>query len=310
MTTNNTNNSTNQELTDFTVTRSVTPRNARQLPTLHYIVADDWIDKLGEKSFCLYLKLWTMVDRTEEFHKIKSTQTKMADRLNMSKPTLLKQLAPLYEYGLIELQEYEESQQKGNKPVNIVVHRHPQNNPDLAIQPLERVRDWSKRTEVKYEFTKKGGKPTHRKAPQGSKTEEPQEPQVQQVTTQEQPKENVAPVEPIIPVNIQDSLTSEEIEKLHRNNVDMVVLATWIEENKEKVSERDLKLVIDELCNYLEPVKNTAGAIGYIITNADKIRKRMIALETSKILEQSATNLSQNTNSAPKVAFYNWLEER
>ena len=307
MTTNTTNNSTNQELTDFTLTRSVTPRNARQLPTLHYIVADDWIDKLGEKSFCLYLKLWTMVDRTEEFHKIKQSQSRLATRLKISKPTLLKQLAPLYEYGLIELQEYEESKQTGNKPINIVVHRHPQNNPDLAIQPLEKVRDWSKRTEIKYEFTKKGGKPTHKTEPQGSKKVEPQEPQEPTNAPDNEPVQ-----EPItmVPSELQQYFTSEILEKLQHNQVDIGVLFKWVEENKDNVSERDINLVISELCNYLEPVKSTAGAIGYIMANADKIRKKLIAIELSKIAEQIPTDVSQNNISAPKVPFYNWLEER
>lgn len=269
-----------EELLDFTVSKSKTPRNARQLPTLHYIVADDWIDKLGEKSFCLYLKLWTMVDRTGEQHEIKTRQSKLIQRLGMSKSTFLRTLKPLYEYGLVDLQEYEGSKNEGNKPVNIIVHRNPQNEPTLAFEPIEKVRDWSTRTDVKYSFTKKGGRP--------KKVETPE-------------PEHVLDELPEDVINVLD----DNLDRLKDNKVDIEVLIQWIKDSKDKVAISDMILVIEQLASYVEPVKKTIGAITFTINNADKIRKALIKTEINKSAEESSSTHENRDTSF----YYNWLDD-
>jgi len=87
------------KMTTTTLSRSEQPRNFQDLPPLYFIAMDDWIEKIGEKSFILYLKLYTFVDRTGEEHCIKTRTSKLLDRLGMSKAKYYRLIAPLYEYG-------------------------------------------------------------------------------------------------------------------------------------------------------------------------------------------------------------------
>ncbi|WP_260288376.1 hypothetical protein [Peribacillus aracenensis] len=119
------------------------------LPILHYVVADDWIDKLGPKAFTSWLKFHTWVNRADEKindisqAKIPMSIEKVAEKLEMSKSTLYRTIIPvLWEYGLIDLVEYENSKRKTQKPINIIPYDYPQNNKELETRPLEKCRDW------------------------------------------------------------------------------------------------------------------------------------------------------------------------
>lgn len=118
------------------------------LPIQHYIVADDWLDKLGDRAFTSWLRFITWCDRKDdnrENDKIPYSIEKVAERLGVTKPTLYnKVIIPLWEYGFIDLIEYEDSTRKTQKPMNIIVYPFPQNNKDLETRPLEKCRDWKK----------------------------------------------------------------------------------------------------------------------------------------------------------------------
>ena len=281
--------------TFLNVTESKTPRNAMPLPNLHFIVADDWIDKLGEKSFCLYLKLFTMVDRTDDNsanHSIKTRTSKLIKRLELSKSTYLRLIKPLYEYGLVDLIEYEDSKNEGSKPINIVVHRHPQNTPALSYEPLEKCRDWSKRTEESYPFSKQGGRP--------KKEENPV------IELPEDLEETPAPVEKPLP-DFQETvnpIVATEFESfkegMESNGADMEVVVNWVNKNSEFISEDIICEVFKRISTYAEPIKKTGA---FITRTVDLLTK-----ESSPIVEPTTYEPTES-GYTPKVPFYNWLEE-
>lgn len=134
------------------------------LPPLRFIVADDWIDKLGPKAFAAWLKFHSWVDRQDagrKYDKIPYTLEDVANKLGMSKSTLYRTvIRPLWEYYLIDLVEYEESQRKTQKPMNIIVYESPMNQHETEIKPLEKLRDWKKDyASAPQLFGRKGGRP-------------------------------------------------------------------------------------------------------------------------------------------------------
>ncbi|MBU8732515.1 hypothetical protein KM915_20925 [Cytobacillus oceanisediminis] len=129
------------------------PREELRLPTLHFIVADDWINKLGEKTFCYWIKLLTLVDRTDEakskygntFTVPRSLEDLYEKVFKMSKSTFYRNVIhPLWNYGLIDIVEWEDSYKLGQKPMNIIVYDYPQNSYELAVKPLVQCRDYKK----------------------------------------------------------------------------------------------------------------------------------------------------------------------
>lgn len=122
------------------------PRNEIRLPELYYIACDDWIskDKLDEKTFCTWLKLLTMVDRTGKQKKdgtVPNSIEKIAKRLEISRSTLERRLKKLWDYWLIDLEEWDNGK-KAQNPINIIVYEYPKNERNRAVQPLEKLRDY------------------------------------------------------------------------------------------------------------------------------------------------------------------------
>ncbi|WP_079524958.1 MULTISPECIES: hypothetical protein [Halobacillus] len=146
------------------LTKPKKPRGELRLPQLHFVAMDDWVDKLGEKSFVLWLKLLTHADRRDPEriqdivpYDIESLAKK---HLGMSKAKFYRLIKPLWNYGLVDLIEYEASTRKTQKPVNVIIYEYPQNDYGLAIKPLEKLRDYE--TDYKSsgtKFGKKGGRP-------------------------------------------------------------------------------------------------------------------------------------------------------
>jgi predicted transcriptional regulator len=141
-------------------------REELRLPILHYIVADDWMDKLGLKTFTYWLKFHTWVNRQDEQiddiskAKIPMSLEKVAEKLEISISSLRRSLIPLWEYGLIDLVEYEDSNRKTTKPVNIIPYDYPQNNKTLETKPLEKCRDWkTDYNNTATYFGRQGGRP-------------------------------------------------------------------------------------------------------------------------------------------------------
>lgn len=118
------------------------------LPHLHYVAAMNWMDQLGEKTFCIWLKFITMCDRSDkdrEDDKIPYSKNVLMKKLGIkSKTTMQKHLKTLWDYGFIDLEEYGDPDWQGNRPVNVIVYESPQNDTDLQTRNLEKVRDYEK----------------------------------------------------------------------------------------------------------------------------------------------------------------------
>lgn len=283
--------------TEITVAESKQPRNYQELPPLYFVSMDDWLDKLGEKSFCLYLKLWTMVDRTQEQHCITTNNTKLVKKLNMSKSTYLRLIKPLYEYGMVDLIEYEDSKNKGSKPVNIIVHKYPQNEFKRATMELEKCRDWEQRIDEKYNFSKKGGRPKKQDALEVVEADLPK-------GMQDLPKEEPQPVkevtfnENVNPVVITEFENFKE--QLLANKVDLNVVIKWVNKNVDKVAYNHMCFVIKQLATYPETIQKTSAFISSTMKQVPTMHKP----DTEPVEPFEVAPKFES-----KVPFYNWLEE-
>ncbi|KAB3587336.1 hypothetical protein GAY21_23450 [Phocaeicola vulgatus] len=145
----------------FIEAKEKTPRPQLELPRLHFVVMDDWVEKIGEKALLAWLKFYTWCDRSNskrEVDAIPTSMNKVAKKLSVGKDTLYNLIIkPLWNYGLIDLHPIVIN---GNVCVNIIVYKYPQNNKKLETEPLEKVRDY----DTDYDSTakengKKGGRP-------------------------------------------------------------------------------------------------------------------------------------------------------
>lgn len=139
-------------------------RNELFLPSLRYVVVDDWVSKIGNEAFVSWLKLHSWVDRRDEereHDRIPYTLEDTAKKLGMSKSKLYRTvIIPLWEHWLIDLVEYEASNRKSQKPKNIIVYESPQNKHETEIKPLEKLRDWKKDYGSPSQFFgRRGGRP-------------------------------------------------------------------------------------------------------------------------------------------------------
>nr|BAD00174.1 RepA protein [Cloning vector pGETS109] len=134
------------------------------LPIMTYVVADDWIDKLGHETFTLWLRFHTWVDREDELRDYdripRSFENIYKKTLGISKSKFYRLIKPLWEYGLIDIIEYEESNRNSTKPKNIIVYEYPLHEIERKYKPLEKLRDWDKDyNSVSKELGKTGGRP-------------------------------------------------------------------------------------------------------------------------------------------------------
>lgn len=156
------------------------PRNQLELPTLHFIVTDQWTDVLSEKAIFSWLRMYSWCKRDEENAKVNLWEqsripysfTKLRKKLNVGNDTFYnKILKPLWNVGLIDIEEYDTSDNKGTKPMNIIVYKYPQNNKALAYEPIKEIRNYdTDYTSNARTFAKKGGRP---KVQGGSQIEHP-----------------------------------------------------------------------------------------------------------------------------------------
>ena len=264
---------------ETTIQTAPVPRHQRYLPQPYFVVVDDWLEKLGEKSYLLWFKLLTKVDRTDgDKMTVKYTQAKLAKSLGMSKPTLVKLLKPLYEYGFILYKEWQAP--NGNIAENIIVYEAPNNDRTNLMLPLVKVRDWEKRTEEKFDFTKKGGRPKKE-----TKEEEEEEVNVNVDTNIE--------VETKIELNeIVETKIDLCEKKLVKNGIDLHKLKEWASTTKEPVD--NVIKVIDNMANYHEPIE----AMKAFIKGGLKKIKEAEAVEAKK------------AEFVPSIPMFNWLEEQ
>jgi DNA-binding Lrp family transcriptional regulator len=276
--------------TTFTIQKAKKPRHQLRLPQPYFIVVDDWLEKLGERSYLLWFKLLAKVDRTDETKDtVKYTQQKLAKSLGISKPTLINQLKSLYEYGFIEYKEY--VFENGNVGENIVVFEAPMNDDENLLRPLKKVREWENRTNEKFSFTKKGGRP--KKEVEEQPEEQPQEPK------KPEPKKET----PVLDMNEVNPVTYTEyvhFEKhLIANNVDLDVLQSWLKKTNDSVYYVQQCFVIKQLATFPEPIQKTSAFISTTLEKASSFHTPV----TEKMHEPEKPE--RNT---PRVPFYNWLE--
>lgn len=138
-------------------------RETLRLPTLHYVAADNWMGEIGYEGFCVWLKFHTWVNRTDESRKYDSVPMsfeKLFKKLDVSKSKFFRLLKPLWEFGLVDVVEYEDTAMKGTKPKNIVVYEYPLHDETKMFKPLEKLRDWDKDYQSSSkELGKTGGRP-------------------------------------------------------------------------------------------------------------------------------------------------------
>lgn len=130
-------------------------------PKFRFIVGMDWLDKIGEDSFGLYLRLFTMADRSDserDMDKLPTSISSLVKRLGISRNTFYRRVRSLYEYGLIDYKEYEDSKQLGQKPVNIVIFEAPWNDEENMKKPLVKLRSWDDRIKEQFPDSYKGGR--------------------------------------------------------------------------------------------------------------------------------------------------------
>jgi hypothetical protein len=148
-------------------------REQLELPTLHFVTMDQWIDVIGEKALFAWLKMYTWCDRDNskgdkpvdinlwEQSKIPDSFTKIKKKLGVGNDTFYnKILKPLWNVGLIDIEEWEEDPRYGQKAMNIIVYKYPQNNKSLSFAKLTEIRNYDKDySSTAKNFAKKGGRP-------------------------------------------------------------------------------------------------------------------------------------------------------
>lgn len=126
-----------------------TNRKDMNLPGLSFLFIDDWTPKLGMLAAHKWLELYTMGDRSSEQllkGKVPRSMTKLAKYWGIGTTKLYEQIiAPLWNYGLIELVEHQDDNKPANatKPINIIVNHSPWNDKDNIRKPLEKKRDYA-----------------------------------------------------------------------------------------------------------------------------------------------------------------------
>jgi predicted transcriptional regulator len=134
-----------------------------ELPTLYYVVTDDWMDKLGYEAFGVWLKFHSWVDRNDadrDYDIVPESIEGLAKRLGISKSKIYRIIKPLWEYGLVDIVEFEADPRKSQKPKNIIVYDYPLHDPARIFAKLEKLRDWNTDYEsTSKEYGKTGGRP-------------------------------------------------------------------------------------------------------------------------------------------------------
>ena len=78
------------------------PKDELPLPHLHFIAATDWIDKLGEKAFCGYLKLFTMAYQDEKT--LKHDSAKISSSMDFARKEMKLGSKDTFYYKIIQSQ--------------------------------------------------------------------------------------------------------------------------------------------------------------------------------------------------------------
>jgi hypothetical protein len=154
-------------------------REELELPTLHFVVMDQWLDVIGEKALLAWLKFYTWCDRDRkkgdkpvdinlwEQSKIPDSFAKIRKKLGVGNDTFYNQIIkPLWNVGLIDIEEWENDTRLGTKAMNIVVYKYPQNNKSLSFTKIQEVRNYdTDYSSHSKSFARKGGRPKKDEVP-------------------------------------------------------------------------------------------------------------------------------------------------
>lgn len=274
-------------------------REELYLPPLRFVVTDNWVDVLGHDAFIAWLKFHTWVDRRDENRENDRVPYSLEDvwtKLGMKKKKFYEKIArPLWEYGLIDIVEYEESNRKSQKPKNIIVYTSPANTHETETKPLEKLRDWSKDYgSISQFYGKKGGRPKkddhgfqmETVEKDGFQTETVHGFQMETVTVSKRKPNNVSNISN----NVSNNLTNAENNNPDRSDgtqaktekqksIVVDVQSAWKESFKTdlpaskarlflKDAGQDLNTVLDAIrtATKLNP-DNPVGAVRYVIEN-------------------------------------------
>lgn len=120
-----------------------------------YFAESEWIDALGDSTYCLWRKLITKVDRSRDAlakygnrNTVPFSLARLAEIIGMTQKTLYKHARKLWNAGLIDFMEWGACGKLGKKPLNIVVYNYPQNTTETATKPLQFVRDYDTQYEA------------------------------------------------------------------------------------------------------------------------------------------------------------------
>src|SRR5699024_5890630 len=85
---------------------------------------------------------------------------KVMERLNVGRKKFYNSIIrPLWNYGLIDIMEYNKSNSDGQKPMNIIVYEYPQNDITKKYEPLEQIRNYdTDYSSASRTFAQKGGR--------------------------------------------------------------------------------------------------------------------------------------------------------
>lgn len=256
--------------------------------------AKSWVEELGPKTFIAWLQLHTLVDRSKEADMkygneftIPNSIEGLAKVLGVSKSTFYRNvIKPLWNYGLIDLEEWRDQKKIGTKAMNIIVYPYPQNNKDLENKPLIKVRDYD--TEYNSE-----AKSYAKKASYVRKKES----DLHQQETPSTPSKEDSPLADIL-VYLQGKGISQEVIK-------------DIESKLEPYANVEIPLI--EVDYQLEHMRLSMEAGNTIYDFAEYFIKglmmRMQSQDNLKALNENNVTITANERSSSPI-FYNWLEER
>ncbi|MEK5217750.1 hypothetical protein [Psychrobacillus sp. FSL H8-0487] len=140
--------------TDFKVLLGKQNKNEIQLPILYFVAVNQWIEIIGDTAFLSWLKLYTWTKQEDTFYNSKEftdlytltySFSVIAKKLGIANETLQnKVLIPLWNVGLIDIIEKDNTQKLNDKEVLIIVYRYPKNKLENSFKPIEIFRNYEK----------------------------------------------------------------------------------------------------------------------------------------------------------------------
>ncbi len=298
-------------------------RGELRLPQLHFVACDDWMKKLGKDAFCAWLEFYTWADRSHsdrEADAIPNSMNSIVKKLGIGKGKFYnKIIRPLWNYGFIDLQDFEIEGNLKENPVNIIVYEYPQNDPTLATRPLIQIRDYD--TEYKPEERKmKSDLSSSKIEPgSGSKIEPGSGSKIEpnNVLDINDLEFNVDDDELYIDSQIENNLPWAEEEKEKSTSTELAInhLHTWAKRNDlrdlELIHELELALLEtnkDVPCVAIDRAleKTIKGFQEGKVTSIIGFFKADLKLQLKRVEMRKVGQVASN----PKIefSFYNWLE--